>query len=186
MMDTHTLTQAIALAMGEGWTAEARAHNDVLVSPDMRLYCRLGSYGSNRHLHIMLDTQGLSQYRGYGYDIPDIGVNPDRSPESIARDIQRRLLPDARRVYAELKVAGQRDAEYNDKRYATLAKVSTAIGIMPRKPLSSHDYQAYGSIGSVNVEAHCDSETVRLDLRSLPVALAVNILCMIRREVGGG
>jgi hypothetical protein len=102
------LAPLVAKALGEGWKREKReggepTHYIALVHGDERVglhvsypYGRLNISGSLTHIK---DTRGENPYVR-GEENPKITASLDRSPEQIARDIKRRVLPGYRAVLA--------------------------------------------------------------------------------------
>ena len=73
-------------------------------------------------------TLNSGRHTWYG-NAPQITVAADRSPESIARDIARRLLPDAEIWHAEALAWRDRTRYDDDVHWATLAAFDRVAGL---------------------------------------------------------
>ena len=58
----------------------------------------------------------------------EIGVSSAKTPEQIAKDIQRRLIPDVMKVVEAAKAAAIRDQKYIDDRNAMAATLAETLG----------------------------------------------------------
>ena len=102
MVDTQLLND-VAKALGPEWSVELREYQQFLHSPNLKLYCFNQTWGSQKgRLKIGLAVPNEISNSAYLKNIPNISADPCRSPEAIAKDIIRRLLPTARAKLAEL------------------------------------------------------------------------------------
>lgn len=91
------------VSQAEGYDLEAD-----FAMPDGTRFCvRYSQHEGKFHIHGILN--GLRKYMPYHAKSPDIGVSQDKSPVRIARDIQRRLLPDLISLTAQCRA---RQAEH--------------------------------------------------------------------------
>jgi hypothetical protein len=117
---------------------------------------------------------------------PEITVRTDRSIESIATDIARRLLP----THAEL-AARVRDAlEQEERRQAVTASITdyfleTMPGAVPdmHHPATAVNSRDPGAF-SASLRLGHDAQTADLHLRALPLELASSIIHLAGRQLG--
>lgn len=124
------IARAVCAALGA--TFKHDDGNDWYASGTMPDGVKLGfhlGYGRSARLETSVSLPGQITYRDVeenGKDLTSrIACDPERDPAAIARDITRRLLPDARTLYARaVELARQREeyAAGTEKTLATLAK----------------------------------------------------------------
>jgi hypothetical protein len=119
---------------------------------------------------------------------PEISVRTDRSIESIATDIARRLLP----AHAEMAARVREALEREERRHAVTASViDYFLETMPGGvPDMHHPATAVSSRGpgafSASLRLGRDAQTADLHLRSLPVELTHGIIHLAGRQLGDG
>lgn len=107
----------------------------------------------------------------------DITVAAARSPEAIAKDIERRFLPEYNRVWEKLvKHCEEVTTHYEEKR-RNWEKVCKRIGADPNKHTVSIDVQ--GGWAYIYAES---AKSVRLDLRGIPVDLALKVIDLVEAK----
>lgn len=152
-----TLTEAIAETLGDGWRAER-------LDGDWR--CRLQRGGhyvtvkaqhpGERRLILTAGTDAFSRARRWtGEPAPTITVAAARPAEVIAREIVRRLLPEAQRYWERQEEREARLVAYETATAATVQRLST-IGITfsegTRYPTDS-DVRLYAYLDALRIEA---------------------------------
>jgi len=116
----------------------------------------------------------------HGLDAPRITCNPNRDPGDLARDIERRFLPDYGQQYAEM-------VRKREEKLAELARLKEILAMFEQAGVSSVDgCKAYfrhrdGDLpsGHVEVAINSDGERAHLDVRSLPLDVALWIVSEI-------
>ena len=156
---THATLIASIVAAMPGWDAEPQSIEYVncnwyLVREDgLRLFVSMPSYSHKNKLQVSLSASRHNGCLPEVYDNgkrlspPSIGVGAMKTPAQIAKDIMRRLLPDAEK-YNELAVAviKARDAAAL-KQAEVYAAICKAFNETPRH----RDHNGYFSGGSFEV-----------------------------------
>lgn len=137
------LAAAIAAELPGQWAIEPNSDeyancNFYLVRADgMKLMVAAPSYSHKNKFHIFLspprdDGQWIGVYvNGTKLECPSINVSETKSPVQIARDIERRLLPDAEIYFAEAnQILAKRNAAA-DKQRQNIIAVCNALGRPP-------------------------------------------------------
>lgn len=122
----------IATALGAGWVATARGYGGAhLDGPDgVRIHVTADDWRKANAGRLFLRSSFPDELTGHLYGTPAtrISVGGERTPEAIARDIERRLLPAHREALA---VARQRKTESDAedaRRHAVMLQVLAAMG----------------------------------------------------------
>jgi len=133
-----------------------------------------------------LDRGRLHIQGGYPQDFhpysgaPEISVSARRSPQSIAKDIHRRFLPDYLEVYARCMENKRQGEEALRLTNAALDELGKLVGQAPRYA----ELNRYGSlyVPHGSMEVHPSSEpSFRFKLHSVPLAVAWEI-CRVLGE----
>ena len=125
---------------------------------------------------------------------PEITASLTKTPEALAADIKRRVLPDAAVGLAEVKKRNAKTEDYHARRDAALKAVlgreltdnekregkSRFDGIAFGPRMSYGDVQAFGGHGAPGD----DMAELNLELRGVPVAVAVEIMAVLRGKGG--
>jgi hypothetical protein len=191
--DLGELARAVAaLLNGEHFTVETpeagERHYVRLVAPDGRAFSLNNSWSGRGKLHVSGcypkdgdKYMGPREWGAIGYNeqAPSINVSAEREPGPIARDISRRFLPEYTRVYQACEAKRAEHVAY-------LATVNNAAAqleaLIPGSEVREHDGQGavyfhtsehgYGELMPY-------SDTVNMDLRSLPLALALKVAAVL-------
>lgn len=117
----HATMAAVCAILGSDWTTDARHGNPAFHGPNVRIYARVGTYGAERDRILLTGSapDGVSHSDGdyHRLTAPSITVAGSKSPEAIARDMTRRLIPAAteywtaisERIAARLTAADMRE-----------------------------------------------------------------------------
>lgn len=116
----------------------------------------------------------------HGYTSPRITCNPDREPAALARDIERRFLPDYLWQYEEM-------CRRRDAKIAELERLQQVLALFEQVGASNTEgrraYFRYrdGDFpnGHVEVTVDEDGEKVAIDMRSIPLETALYIFAEI-------
>lgn len=106
-----------------------------------------------------------------------INVSPERSVEAIARDISRRLLPEAERLLTITKERHARLQSEEAEKLSCLDRLSKALGVTPgtydaeRYQVTKWDQNRYRVSAKVN-----SPDSVEIELRYLSPELAARII----------
>ena len=128
----------------------------------------------------------------YGEHMPSISVRADRSPDAIAREITRRLLPAYDAVWAQyLETKAGHDA-YVGETLGTVARIGGALGVGDDGPNGRHDgdTQHLFRVGNCSEAGFYGDVTVRgghvtFDLRVSDVGLAERIARLLADAKAG-
>lgn len=116
------LCQQIAIALNDDWTCQLSEDgwyaNLIRRSDGLNLFCRIEN-GKRLHISPESTEKGIDP----NYNRPTITVDSNKPPGSIARDIQKRLLPDATIWWAEAKAKLTQQIAEQDARQIFEAKM---------------------------------------------------------------
>lgn len=149
--DFQTFARAVAKALGGKVTDTNEGHYAVIgladVSIDLHTWGASAGRGNERKVSAGLptlrwrDAEGNQQYAvardSLDYNERDsvtlkINVSMARGAEACARDITRRLLPQARTVWAKMLARRDSAMEYSAATVATRNMLATLLGVEPR------------------------------------------------------
>lgn len=137
MDNVQNLAQAICDALGNGWHTSPRDPEAIydrqtyLIGDDGAQLYISGTWAGKNKLHIAGSEWGTvpkSDKVPYGIKMPSIQVSSTKTPEQIAKDIKRRLLPDYGIVLAELKQKYQEQVNYASALVACKEEVLAIAG----------------------------------------------------------
>ncbi len=164
---------------GQTWTTTQPDHRGVyLTREDDGLTLWLIAGWGRPNISLSLTREEMSQRHSYSDpEIPEIGVNfLTRTAAIVAREIVRRLLPDAEVYRVELAGRIARANAYHSSVTDNMTRLTDAAdGVLTRVREDSADVRSGEVWGSVRVS----SESVTLELRSLPIELAARVLALL-------
>jgi hypothetical protein len=111
----------------------------------------------------------------YNTVLPSIGASASKSPDKIARDIVRRLLPDAEAMHTKALERVSKSSEYHDTQAANMA----ALGLEPQRgdrgaPRYEADLGSYAAGGPrATVKTYTDDVSIELSGLTVEEAKAV-------------
>lgn len=156
-----------------------------LKQEDISIWIENGAYSSRDKIHIWgsypVDYHG--DYSSYGIREISINCSPNKTPEQIARDIQRRFLP----IYLENL---QKTLEHNktiqenaDKKYHAVKILAGLLGKAPAKDHKNHyTINGYNTIDCLrDLEISHDGSEIGMELK-LSLNKAVRILRVLKLE----
>ena len=167
----------VARALGEGWAREKRdnvelTHYMGLVHGDERVglyvsypYGRLSISGNLNHVR---DSRGENPYLR-GEENPKITVSLDKSPEQIARDIERRVLPGYRDVLAKALAVVQERNDLFARTAASAAAIAKVIGATDIDAKGRVSFSRSKKLPDLEGSAECSGEAVSLSFSDLTV-----------------
>jgi hypothetical protein len=182
----RALTAAIAKALGEGFQAkedkELEHVGEIRHADGRCINLNSSWYERQRRLNVSGDYPRDEGNNGsysdpkswgaiaYNESPPSITVSADRSPEAIARDIQRRFLPEYTRIY---NLCIEKRNERNAARSGYLSKAETILKALGKRraeivgaPDNTHvdlrySDSGYGKLTETSIDLHSLSfETV--------------------------
>lgn len=181
-----------ALLNGEHFSVEpseeGERHYVRLSAPDGRSFTLNSTWSGRGKLHVSGSYprdgeryMGPREWGAIGYNeqAPSINVSAEREPGPIARDIARRFLPEYTRVYRACVAKQQEQAAYR----STVNGIAEQLAaLIPGAKLEEHDGTQRVSFytsdtGYGDLTAY--SDTVNMELRSLPLALARQIAALL-------
>ena len=195
------LAQQIAAALNdetvvtlesEGFTFEApedgERHYVRLTHPDGRRFSINATWNGNGKLHVSGDYpkcdgkyMGPREWGviGYNEQAPTINVSAERELHALARDIARRFLIAYTELYRACVAKQQDQAAYRAQVNGAAAQLAALIpGAELRErdgTQSVHFYRTEQGYGDMMAY----SDTVNMDLRSLPLALALKVAAVL-------
>jgi hypothetical protein len=148
----HELAQAVCNALGGDWHPN-QPSDDSMYDRSADL---IGADGAQLHLSLTWAGKGKIHICGsdravigtantpYGIKLPSINVSDTKTPEQIAKDIKRRLLPEYGPVLAEIKARWQSQLDFEAGVNATQDAI---IGMSGGKRSTQDSGRIYGVRG---------------------------------------
>ncbi len=118
----------------------------------------------------------------YNEEAPSVNVSATREPVAIARDIVRRFLPAYTEIYRACIAKQQQQNAYRTNVNNTAAQLAALIPGAELRERDSVKSVHFYSTGHGYGDFSPSSDTVNMDLRSLPVALARRIAALIGKS----
>jgi len=122
---------------------------------------------------------GLYQFLPYNREKTEITVSRKKSPEKIAKEIERRLLPAYERMFAKAVRHKEANDSYEKRKKDALEAIKAAIG--GDAHFTSDGNKVY-SYEPYNCDAEFYTDEVKLELR-LPLEKAVRMLKWLKRSM---
>lgn len=198
-VDVADLAAKLAAELGEGWRSaegyHAANHDARLFGPDgEELHVVIsGRYSWRRCapgrvvLSSTMDRELAAHVRYNEQSRHEITLSPSKTPGQIAREVQRRLLPDYRRVLTLARERKARHDEANATAAALLAEIDAALGIgshrQPRGHSGDREELFFGHFGrgvSGRVQV-LYGDDVEFESLRVPRAVAVELAAVIGR-----
>lgn len=192
--ELNTRTALVAGILGSNWqqsTAEPFNHKEIrgFEPPDRGYIQGQGNerltlyYSSEKRNGLRLVVAGLFPKTARGeYIKPDtdhsITIAADRNPEAVAKDIERRLLPDYRVTLQKVIETKTYQDDYNQKQESNTLEAAKLLGVtltpegIEAGALSLSVKGGYG-------DARIYADAIRFDRLSLPIAVALQVLEII-------
>jgi hypothetical protein len=102
---------------------------------------------------------------------PSMNCSVKKSPEVMAKDIARRILPECERQFAECNAIIEAWKEQHRKRDAALDQVAAALGIEVRRDKYTNEPKLEGHAGNIEFRVSYDgSVTLKIDTQADKVA----------------
>jgi hypothetical protein len=185
----HELVRQIATALGPDWTYRNPSLDGTLshwakIKNDDGYSISVTSQWPTYALHISGEFP-KDHHLGYNVSRPSINVSPAKTPEQIAKDIRRRLMPEYLPLWKQAKEQEQarntfeaEQARLSDELYllfpAGIARRGNGYDAK-NKTISFHLENGYGDIDASN-------DSCSMKLRSIPSKLAKAIVGLIAKE----
>lgn len=157
---------ALAAALGEGWTVAAGYHSSdaFLDGPDgLRLHVTGPTHRAvtRGRLYFSGSFAGVHQFapRGGG---AEISVSAEKPPTVAAKDIKRRLLPRYRAELTEAMIAKARSDAEEDRRDKLAAEIAAALG--PDAVNSGTGHHRHRDHAHVNLGRYGDPVDARFEV----------------------
>ena len=170
-----------------GFTFEEYAeHGDRLLKDNIKLFVRYSGHSLKDKFRVSADIETPRDcYVMSSGDknalVLDISVSNKKNAECIARDIQRRLLPDVMKYKAVADERTNQHNQYKGKQAGNKKRLSDILPMWSNDDnsesmrFSLDKCDAYGSI-------QVSSDTVKIEISSLPINLACKILEILKHE----
>ena len=180
------LAHGIAHQLGPDWAADwlrdvdgtPYGHGITITGPDAGLFVRRITYGAGAgRLEVSANPPaGTPHPRGTR---PEITVSSTRTPQALAKDIERRILPDARAYWEAAKLEHQAKTDAENGQRAALVRLEAhgARGY-------AHELERFSVSnlpGHTHIRGHInhDGTRVNLDIAGLPLDTAAAVLELI-------
>lgn len=197
------LVAAVVKELGPDWTqlSDDTTHSDArkIQKGDVILFFHQASYGSAAEIgrvrvsaaywHLTKGVEGgYTSPRSYGvlkYDEkePEISVAVSRGAAVVAKEIQRRLLPEVERITAGMKEKVAEALAYQDQSQANAEQFAAAIG---GKILENHGHgngrevPVYANGDGIYLSARVGGDSVRFEHFTCDYITAIRIAQAIR------
>ncbi len=176
----HTLAAILAPHLGPNWTARPNYNWATLVRPDgLALSLHMDGDRAVISAAIQQSVTGFRYYDAYRHPRPQITCAHRRSPQAIAADIRRRLLPDVEESYPkECEYIQQINAghDYQQRARRLLAQIGHGDVATYNENQVSDTY-AFGVRPSWKADVSTRPEYgVRLEINYLDLETAAQIL----------
>lgn len=143
---------------------------------------RNGGYQNTDKLHIFVDFPRTEKREMVHYgESPSINVSETKTPEQIARDIERRLLPaylpELEKALAQVEQINSRD----QKRQANTQKMADYFGVAPQNDREQTIY-VYDKIKGLGYKIAATEDTVKFELEISP-EMAIKIFDLLKEAL---
>ncbi|WP_190821996.1 hypothetical protein [Saccharopolyspora pogona] len=193
-IDVHALAQEIAKELGDTWKPEIGAwgrNRDAFLTAgnDKRLHIGPASHRKSDEGKLCVAGRLDAFPNGKGYqEQHEINVSLSKGAARIARDIERRLLPE---YLPALDAAKERQREHDEQeslREALIQDLIATLGGNARRVSWGNDSVTYGSFGDpVRADVRILSETVEFKVeipRDLARLFSAEIAALSKRKKG--
>jgi hypothetical protein len=135
-------------------------------------------------LHISGCINGLAKYMPYKAVRPSISADNRRTSTAIARDIQRRLLPEYRALLDTCAMRKLADDEYKAHKQALADKLCATGMARPLEWGSSDSIMLVDTdnIDGLDFKAQVNENSIRFEYLDLSADLALKVFAMLARE----
>jgi hypothetical protein len=185
--------EGVAAALGSDWTVSRPAGHDypsgVTISDGVReLHFYLPSNADKVDMSgIYPDARSaVTLYeKGERVERPRIGFSVKRPAPAIARDIERRFLPDYDRVRALVVERLDADAAAAARQTAAVSALAVTLGVEPRKGSTELSTPISDRAGYGDFRPNHDGSSWEITLRSIPTnvaTLVAEIMAASRQE----
>ena len=196
-MDLTTLAKDVATELGklrkEGWTSGDGWHTSQkrLTGPDgAELFVNVNEM---QHRGRLLASGNYPKTNGRpGRESISVGLT--RPAAAIAKEINRRLLPEYLANLAEVHHYNDTERTQHEERGGVMAKVAGLFGQtyeqqpyeLGRSNTYRDSFRLYGAQASGSVEATGRPDTLEMELRSVPIETALRILAILAEPAKDG
>lgn len=203
MIEKHTaadyrhLVEALNDLSSFTWKAvnDKNSNVNLIADDDLSLWVHEGGYGNEGRIRFSYDRP---RHRNGDYvsvwekhsqvSDPGISVSVGREPSAVAKDILRRLVPEARRVHALVKAQiASYETHFDKVRKLAIDAANVASAKLPEfkdgQTPSFRLFEGYGDYSFGYGTVKVNSETLDIDLHSLPASLGKEVLKLLRMAV---
>lgn len=185
--DIKAIALAVAAALGTGW--EVKRVHEAAESENPPSWYLAGPGGERLNIgyayHSPPDYLRLQIYGSVPNNAPDnrwwigcgcsITVAINRPPADVAKEIGRRVMPEYLQKLADAHAKREANRAYAERVQANRAALMAAFEYTPRKNDEGKESFSTTSGPAGYADVQVSSDSARLDLRSVPVKLAVQI-----------
>ena len=125
-------------------------------------------------------TNELIKAKDYNEPRLEIGMAWSKTPEQMAKDIARRLIPDAGAQYARVRARLAEHQAFDTAKGATYERIAKALGVTPAEWDRAKDQVTKYESGGFRLEAKVNSgNSVEIEIRYLKADQAEKILQLL-------
>ncbi|MCX2949920.1 hypothetical protein [Lentzea sp. NEAU-D7] len=170
--DVLSIAKEIATELGDGWSASPgqweNKQNAFLTGPDgLEFHFRFNHYASVTHFQIGLSVRGLYRFRPPGM-IVEIQASVRKTPEEIAGDIKRQLLPRALPVLGETLARKRAHDEEEAAIVRRAESIRSALGDRAYVQKQDNSVRLGGNDEEMRVEVDARYERVCFTVETTP------------------
>ena len=177
---TDNLAQAVAVSLGPEWTYN-HAERTITRADGAGFYL---SVRADKRVHLGGDRPAGTSYGSVGNPPKGITVAMSRGPQAIAREIERRLLPEYLRWYAQAVRRLAETQAVETARTELLSEMAAIIGVAA--PTPGRDQGVYAHLLRPGCSSACVTSTydgrVNIIIASATPDLARALLRVIREH----
>ncbi len=170
---------------------ESYQNQATLTHENKTIYIRNGGYKNENKIHIFgsYPYDCHNQHNIYSLKNPSINLSQDKTSEQIARDIQKRFMPDYLSDLEIVVARNNKTQQAADAKYSTIKKLADLLGIAPKKEDHNNEYTLpiWNILpGLDRLEVSYDGSEVDMKLVLTPdqTIQVLTILINPRKEVG--
>ncbi len=177
--------QKVADILGYEMTVPEESYNNQaeLKKDNIWIHIRNGGYQNQNKITISgsYPRDCHNQYNSYGSKNLAIGCSQDKTPEQIARDIQKRFLPDYMADLQKVIETNKIIQESADTKYHTIKALADFLGISPKKDHNNeYSLSVWQALKGLNkLEVSYDGTRINLNLE-LTLDQTLQVLAILK------
>lgn len=163
----------------------------------LTLYFSFDAYGNKGKIAISYSSGDLNKgayvtvyddkYQRVSY--PSINVSTAKTPDQVARDIQKRLMTDAVRVHGLVLKSIAEEKKFVDTREASTLRLAGMLGVLPKRDYNSkalsHEVDPFDNVKAFGADGYgsfvvSSANSISLKLSSMSLETALKVAAALR------